>query len=77
MRTSAKEYASAAGTLLYHALDRPDLQFTVGRLMSAITKPQRKTPGDDETLLEVFGRSTVLRLEVRLARVARGDRDLV
>ena len=33
----AKEYASAAGTLLYHALDRPDLQFT-----SAITKPQRK-----------------------------------
>ena len=23
-------------------LDRPDLQFTVGRLMSAITKPQRK-----------------------------------
>ena len=38
----AKEYASAAGTLLYHALDRPDLQLTVGRLMSAITKPQRK-----------------------------------
>ena len=38
----AKEYASAAGTLLYHALDRLDLQFTVGRLMSAITKPQRK-----------------------------------
>ena len=34
----AKEYASAAGTLLYHALDRPDLQFAV----SAITKPQRK-----------------------------------
>ena len=28
--------------LLYHALDRPDLQFAVGRLMSAVTKPQRK-----------------------------------
>ena len=41
----AKEYASIAGTLLYHALDRPDLQFTVGRLMSAITKPQRKHQG--------------------------------
>ena len=38
----AKEYASAAGTLLYHALDRPDLQFTVGRLTSAITKPLRE-----------------------------------
>ena len=38
----AKEYASIAGTLLYHALDRPDLQFAVGRLMSAVTKPQRK-----------------------------------
>ena len=37
-----KEYASVAGTLLYHALDRPDLQFAVGRLMSAVTKPQRK-----------------------------------
>ena len=37
-----KEYASPSGTLLCHALDRPDLQFTVGRLMSAITKPQRK-----------------------------------
>ena len=36
-----KEYASVAGTLLYHALDRPDLQFAVGRLMSAVTKPQR------------------------------------
>ena len=38
----SKEYASAAGTLHCHALDRPYLQFTVGRLMSAITKPQRK-----------------------------------
>ena len=38
----AKEYASIAGTLLYHALDRPDLQFAVGRLMSAVTKPQRR-----------------------------------
>ena len=37
-----KEYASVAGTLLYHALDRPDWQFAVGRLMSAVTKPQRK-----------------------------------
>ena len=37
-----KEYASVAGTLLHHALDRPDLQFAVGRLMSAVTKPQRK-----------------------------------
>ena len=37
-----KEYANAAGTLLYHAFGRPDLQFTVGRLMSAITKPRRK-----------------------------------
>ena len=32
----------AAGTFLCHALDRPDLQFTVGRLMSTTTKPQRK-----------------------------------
>ena len=35
-------YASCAGSLLYHALDRPDLQFTVGRLMSALTAPCRK-----------------------------------
>ena len=35
------------------------------------------TPGHDEALLEVFGRATVLRLEVRLPRVARRDRDLV
>ena len=38
----AKEYASIAGTLLYHALDRPDMQFAVGCLMSAVTKPKRK-----------------------------------
>ena len=38
----AKEYASIAGTLLYRALDPPDSQFAVGRLMSAVTKPQRK-----------------------------------
>ena len=42
----AKEYDSAAGTLLYHALERPDLQFMVGLLMLAITEPQ--TPGNDE-----------------------------
>ena len=36
-----------------------------------------ETPGDDEALLEVHGRATVLRLEVRLPRVARRDRDLV
>ena len=42
LSVQTKEYASIAGTLLYHALDRPDLQFTVGRLMSAVTKPQRK-----------------------------------
>ena len=34
--------ASIAGALLHHALDRPDLHFTVGRLMSAVTKPQQK-----------------------------------
>ena len=38
----AKAYAGIAGTLLYHALDQLDLQFTVGQLMSAITRPQRK-----------------------------------
>ena len=30
-----------------------------------------EAPGHDEALLEVFGRATVLRLEVRLPRVAR------
>ena len=35
-----------------------------------------KTPGHDEALLEVYGRATVLRLEIRLPRVARRDCDL-
>ena len=60
----AKEYASAAGTLLFHALDRPDWQFTVGRLVSAITKPQRKHQAMMKHCFEVSGRATVLRLEV-------------
>ena len=60
----AKEHDSAAGTLLYHALDRRDLQFTVGRLMSAITKPKRKHQAMMKHCLKVFGRATVLRLEV-------------
>ncbi len=36
----AHKYASCAGTLLYHALDRPDLQFVPGKLMSALTAPK-------------------------------------
>ena len=39
---SAKEYASLAGTLLYHAIDRPDLQFVVGKLMASLMKPLKK-----------------------------------
>ena len=32
-------YSSAAGAMLYHALDRPDTQFTTGRVMQYVTKP--------------------------------------
>ncbi len=32
-------YSSAAGTMLYHALDRPDTQFATGRVMQYVTKP--------------------------------------
>jgi hypothetical protein len=42
---SAKEYASASGSLLYHALDRPDIQFATGRCMSAISAPKVKHQG--------------------------------
>ncbi len=32
-------YSSAAGAMLYHALDRPDTQFATGRVMQYVTKP--------------------------------------
>ena len=35
-------YRSAAGTLLYHALDRPDIQFSTVRCMSGLSCPKLK-----------------------------------
>ena len=68
----AKEYASIAGTLLYHALDGPDVRgVDVGGHEAAA-----EAPGLDEALLEVHGRATVLRMEVRLPRVAQRAGDL-
>jgi hypothetical protein len=32
-------YSSAAGTMLHHALDRPDTQLATGRVMQCVTKP--------------------------------------
>ena len=37
-----KDYASVTGILLYHDLDRPDLQFAMGQLMTEVVEPQRK-----------------------------------
>ena len=72
-----KEYASVAGTLLYHALDRLDLQCAVGRLMSAVTKPQLKHLAMMKHCFEVHARTTLLCMGVRLPRVAQraGDPD--
>ena len=62
----AKECPSIAGTLLHHALDQPDLQFAVGRFMSAVTKPQRK-----HLVMTKHCLRHMLCMEVRLPRVAR------
>ena len=35
-------YASAAGSLMYHSLDRPDMQFSTSKVMSAISAPKVK-----------------------------------
>ena len=39
MRTEAA-YRSAVGTLLYHALDRPDIQFSMCRFVSGLSCPK-------------------------------------
>ena len=66
-----KEYASVAGTLLYHALDRPG-SIDVGGYEAAA-----QTLGYDETLFEIYARTMLLCMGVRLPRMARraGDTD--
>jgi hypothetical protein len=55
----AASYASNAGSGLFHALDRPDLQFTVGRLMSHISCPNEL----DQLCLKLFGRYLIDKTE--------------
>ena len=55
----AASYASNADSGLFHALDRPDLQFTVGRLMSHISCPNEL----DQLCLKLFGRYLIDKTE--------------
>ena len=52
-------YASASGSLLYHALDRPDLQFSTDRCMSKISAPKVK----DQTYIKGVARYLCGKLE--------------